>query len=250
VAEVTSEETGAPPAFAPEDVVTETVVTELVAVEVAEPPDTADLLVLATRLALGLTAIAGDGLASVARGVLPAVPVRAPRALAFGAGAAVGLGLELQRRTLAAAGRTAAAAGPVGSFARRRLEPWYRRGIEEQRLNRELADRFWRILVAELVAAVVAEVDLDAVAERIDLDRLAGRIDVNAIAGRVDIPRLTHRAIDEVEIGELIRDSTSSLADESVETLRVQGMDADRWLNRLVDRLLQRRDERRTRLDG
>lgn len=198
-------------------------------------------LVFAVRVALGLTAIAADGLAETARRVVPALPARAPPALAFGAGAAVGLGLEAQRRALAAARRLALAAGPLGSFARARLEPWHRRGVEEQRRNRELADRFWRLVVRRLVAAIVEEVDIDAV---------AGRVDVNAIVLRVDVPLLTRRILDEVEMGEIIRESTSSLADESVEALRVQGMDADRWVGRLVDRLLMRGDQRRARVDG
>jgi hypothetical protein len=234
-------------------------VAQLVPVQTGEVPDAGEVLVFATRVALGLTAIAGEGLAGVARRVFPAVPARAPRPLAFGAGAAVGLVLEMQRRTLAAAGRMAVAAEPVGAAARTRLDPWYRQGVEEQRLNRELADKFWRLLVAQVAAAVIEQVDLDAIVDRIDVDRLlnridldhvAARIDVNAIVARVDMQRVTSQAMDEIEIGQVIRESTSSLADESVEALRVQGMDADRWVSRVVDRLLMRRSQRLTGLDG
>ncbi len=232
---------------------------QLVPVQTGEVPAASETLVFATRVAFGLTAIAGEGLAGIARRVFPAVPARAPRALGFGAGAAVGLVFDLQRRTLAAAGRVAPAAEPLASFARMRLEPWYRQGVEEQRLNRQLAGRFWRLLVAQVAAAVIEQVDLDAIVDRIDVDRLldridldsvAARLDVNAIVERVDMQRVTQQAMDEIQISEVIRESTSSLADESVEALRLQGMDADRWVSRVVDRLLMRRSGRLTRLDG
>jgi hypothetical protein len=230
-------------------------------VPVPEARDVAagELLVLTTRIALGLMTMAGEGLAEVAGRVVPGLPARAPWPLRVGAGAAIGLGFAAQRRTLAAAGRLAVAVEPLGGFVRPRLEPWYRKGVAEQRHNRELADRFWRLLVAQVVAAVLDEVDLDAVADRIDvervvarldLDRVAARLDVNAIVDRVDMPRLARHVIDDVEMREAIRESTSGLADESIEALRVQGMDADRRVNRLVDRLLGRHDARRTQLGG
>jgi hypothetical protein len=234
-------------------------VAQLVPIKAGEVPDASDRLIFATRVALGLTAIAGEGLAQLARRVVPAVPSRAPRVLGFSAGAAVGLGLEVQRRTWAAAGRVAPAFGPLGSFARARLEPWYRQGVEEQRYNRELAGRFSRLLISNLGAVVLDEVDLNAIADRIDvervldrmdLDRVAERLDVNVIVQRVDLPQLTRQVLEEIEVGEIIRESTSSLAGESVDALRVQGMNADRRVSRLVDRLLLRKDERRTRLDG
>lgn len=164
----------------------------------------------------------------------------------------------MQRRTLAAAGRLALAVEAPGLLRRDAPGALYRQGVEEQRHNRELAGRLWRLLKARVVTAILDQVDMDAIADRIDvdrvldridLDRIAERLDVNAIVQRVDLLQLTRQAMDEIEMGEIIRESTSGLAEESVEALRVQGMDADRWVSGLVDRLLMRRDERRVWLD-
>jgi hypothetical protein len=103
--------------------------------------------------------------------------------------------------------------------------------------------------------AVVARVDLNAIVERLDLDRIAGRIDLDAIAARIDVGAvvarvdlggLTEQVMDEVDIGELIRESSGTMATETVDALRVQGMRADHLLSRVVDRILLRKGERHT----
>ena len=57
---------------------------------------------------------------------------------------------------------------------------------------------------------------------------------------------LAERVMNEVDIGEIIRESSSTMATETVDTLRVHGMRADRLLSRTVDRVLGRREERQT----
>jgi hypothetical protein len=96
------------------------------------------------------------------------------------------------------------------------------------------------------VDAIAARIDVDAIAARIDLDAVIARVDVDAVVARVDLPGLTEQVMDEVDIGEIIRESSSAMATETVDTLRVQGMRADRLLSRVVDRILQRPDGRQT----
>ena len=96
------------------------------------------------------------------------------------------------------------------------------------------------------VGEVVRRIDLDDVVGRIDLDALAARIDVNSIIERVDLPRFTQQVIDEVDLREVVRESTSTITTESVDALRYQGMNLDRGLSRAMDRLLFR-DRRRGR---
>jgi hypothetical protein len=97
---------------------------------------------------------------------------------------------------------------------------------------------------------VLAEVDLDRITERIDVDAIVARVDVGAIVSRVDLPGLTEQVMDEVDVGEIIRESSGTMAAESVDALRDQGMRADHLVNRIVDRVLRRKDERRTDLAG
>ena len=107
--------------------------------------------------------------------------------------AALGLGLEAQRRSLdaavalgarlapplsAAARPAAALAGRPLAVAWRRLDldGWAARGLAEQRRNQQAAAVAARALVAAIAAAVLDQVDVDAVVARVDLDRIVDRL--------------------------------------------------------------------------
>jgi hypothetical protein len=122
---------------------------------------------------------------------------------------------------------------------------------------------------------LVGDVDLDAVAARIDLDAVAGRLDINAILDRLDLTTVVNERVDinavagtidvdsiidridlvtlaqdviaAVDLPEIVRQSSGSLASETVRSVRMQSIEADRAVERLVDRLLARR---RPRPDG
>jgi hypothetical protein len=162
------------------------------------------------------------------------------------------------------------------------LDGWAARGLAERRRAQEAAARAVRALIAALVVAVLDEVDLDqvvarvdlnqvvarvdlnqiaaridldeivdridldAIAARIDLDAIVARIDIDAVLARVDLPALTVQVIDEVDLGEIIRESSSTMASETVDALRVQGMRVDGLVSRIVDRILLRDGQRQT----
>jgi hypothetical protein len=94
--------------------------------------------------------------------------------------------------------------------------------------------------------AIVSRIDLDAIVGQVDLDAIVGQVDVNAIVARVDLPGLTEQVIDEVDLGEIIRESSSTMASETVDALRVQGMRVDGLVSRIVDRILLRQGQRPT----
>ena len=214
-----------------------------------------------------------DGVAKAPDG-----PTDMPRLLAA---AAFGLAVEAQRRSLDAAVAVVTRFGsplrilarPAMGFARGSvavarhhldLDGWAARGRAEQRRAQEVATRAVRALVAALVVAVLDEVDLDQVvarvdlnqvvarvdlnqiAARIDLDGIVARVDIDAILARVDLPALTEQVIDEVDLGEIIRESSSTMASETVDALRVQGMRVDGLVSRIVDRMLLREGQRQT----
>lgn len=93
---------------------------------------------------------------------------------------------------------------------------------------------------------VARHLDLDAAARRLDLDAAAARIDVDAILDRIDLIGLAGYVIDGVDLAEIIRESTGSMASEGVREVRMQTIDADERFNRLIDRMLLRRHGRRT----
>jgi hypothetical protein len=107
--------------------------------------------------------------------------------------------------------------------------------------------------------AAVARVDLDAAVARVDLEAVVRRLDLNALAGGIDIDPLIARLdvdaalshfdlagivlgiIEAIDLPEIVRTSTGTLASETVRGVRAESMQADDGLERFVDRLLRRR---------
>jgi hypothetical protein len=162
------------------------------------------------------------------------------------------------------------------------LDGWAARGLAEQRRAQAAAVEAARALIAALAAtvldqidldrivdrvdpnqvaaridlnaiverididAIASRIDLDAIANRIDLDAIVGRVDLDAIVARIDLPGLTEQVIEEVDLGEIIRESSSTMASETVDALRVQGMRVDGLVSQIVDRMLLRKGQRQT----
>jgi hypothetical protein len=92
------------------------------------------------------------------------------------------------------------------------------------------------------VEAVLDRLDLtELVMSRVDLDRIARTLDLNALAGRIDLIGLAEQVVVGIDLPQLIRDSTGSVASEGVAGVRMQGMEADQALAHFVDRVLRRR---------
>ena len=72
--------------------------------------------------------------------------------------------------------------------------------------------------------------------KRVDLVRV-----VDAVLDQMDLIALANEIIDGVDLPEIIRDSTGSMASETVQGVRMQGIGADQAVGRAVDRLLLRR---------
>lgn len=97
-----------------------------------------------------------------------------------------------------------------------------------------------RVLDRIDVDAVARRIDLEAMLARVDVDALAARVDIQAIVDRVDIAALTREVMEQVDIGQIVRESTGSMTSETVDAVRYQGMNADRLVSRIVDRILRR----------
>jgi hypothetical protein len=107
------------------------------------------------------------------------------------------------------------------------------------------------------VNALLARVDVDALVARIDVDRILDSIDPNRVLDRVDLDELVERvdmaavareALEGIDLGDIIQESTASIATDTLEAIRAQAMRADDLLARIVDRLLLRRRPRDTAL--
>src|SRR5215207_6857320 len=99
--------------------------------------------------------------------------------------------------------------------------------------------------------AIVAEVDIDAVAARLDIDAVIQRMDLTALVReRVDLVALAQEVMDALDLPDIIRGSTASVASESVQDVRLQTIAADEVVTRVVDRLLLRRRHHPSIPDG
>jgi hypothetical protein len=109
------------------------------------------------------------------------------------------------------------------------------------------------------VDAIVSQVDIDAVAKRIDVDAIAERIDIDAIVSRVDVDAILRRldlvaiaeeVVNGIDLPEIIRESTGSMASDVVRDARMQSIEADVAIARIVDRVVRRRRVRHTDAPG
>jgi uncharacterized protein YjbI with pentapeptide repeats len=123
---------------------------------------------------------------------------------------------------------------------------------------------------AHLTDLVLRYVDLDRAVSAVDLDAAAARLDVSAVLDRIDLTSvvlervnldvliqatleridlipLAVEVIEGVDLPEIIRESTGSMASDTVQGVRMQGIVADEAIGRVVDRLLLRRAHRSTR---
>lgn len=91
------------------------------------------------------------------------------------------------------------------------------------------------------VNALLAKVDVDALVSRIDVNRILDTVDVDELVGRVDMAALAREALEGIDLGEIIQDSTASIATDTLEAIRIQAMRADGLLARIVDLPLRRR---------
>ena len=105
------------------------------------------------------------------------------------------------------------------------------------------------------VDRVASRVDVDRVAGRIDVDRVAARIDVDAVVARADLDAvierldladLVRRVLDEIDFARIVRESSGTMAVETVDAFRDRGVSADRFLSRIADRVMLRSTERNT----
>ncbi len=98
----------------------------------------------------------------------------------------------------------------------------------------------------DLTELVASRVDLDRVARALDIEAIAYRLDLTALARRIDLIGLAEQVVVGIDLPQLIRDSTGSVASEGIAGVRMQGMEADQALAHFVDRVLRRRPRHRT----
>jgi hypothetical protein len=168
------------------------------------------------------------------------------------AGGAVGAGRLLVR--VSAPGVRLALEPPLVPHAvrpRRLVEAATRRGRAERLAARRAVEQAVAVLVPAVVARLTElvpisdlikqSVDIDALVADVDIDAIAARIDVEAIIARIDLGALAEEVIATVDLPGIIRQSSGAMTSESVRGARMHAIEADRAVERLVDRFRGRR---------
>jgi hypothetical protein len=84
------------------------------------------------------------------------------------------------------------------------------------------------------------------VRERVDLDAVVAGVDIDAVISRIDLAGLAEEVIAEIDLPEIIRESTGSVASDTIRGVRMQGISGDEALTRAVHRLRLRRHRKDT----
>ena len=96
------------------------------------------------------------------------------------------------------------------------------------------------------INGIVARVNLNQIMARVDVNGIVSSVDIEAIITRVDLGSIANQVIDEIDLPEIIWESSGGMASESVVGVRMQGRAADERINQIVNRVLRRRRDRNT----
>lgn len=107
----------------------------------------------------------------------------------------------------------------------------------------------------DLTDVVLARVDLRAIVLRaldeLDLTAIVvDRVDLDVIINQIPIVEIADYVINEIDLPELIRDSTGGVADNALNVARMQAADADASIASIVNRILLRSRSRRDPEEG
>jgi hypothetical protein len=196
---------------------------------------------------------------------------------------AVGASALAVRATVVVAREAGSVLGPVARVALdppgvpaqlrpgRLLADLAHRGGEQRRSAQGHVIRLVDVLVPAVVEEVLRRVDLTGMVTRyVDLDRVVGAVDLDvavrrldltgvvlervdldvivaAVLERLDLVGLATEVIDAIDLPEIIRASTGSMASDTVRGARMRGIAADETVGRVVDRLMMFRGQRSNR---
>ncbi|HWM02274.1 MAG TPA: RDD family protein [Actinophytocola sp.] len=122
---------------------------------------------------------------------------------------------------------------PAGRFAATAAE---RARADVDLLLRQVIARVLGVALdsVDLTKLVRENVDLDAVAEDLDVAAVVERIDLDQVLARVDIAAIAHQVIEEIDLPEIVRESSGALASEAVGAVRARAIRAEDALPRVL----------------
>lgn len=108
-----------------------------------------------------------------------------------------------------------------------------------------------RVDLNRVVNRALDSLDLtQLVLDRVDINAVVAEADFDSIIDRVPVVPLANYVIEEIDLPQIIRESTGGIATDAINAIRVQGVGADQFVSRLADRLLFRRRQRQVEAPG
>ena len=108
-----------------------------------------------------------------------------------------------------------------------------RRGARHRLWAAQEADRLLDQWMSVIVEAVMSRLDLTGIVTR--------HVDLDVVIKEVDVVALVDEVMTTIDLPAIIRDSTSSVASETVRSARMTGISADEAISRSIERHLFRR---------
>jgi hypothetical protein len=102
-----------------------------------------------------------------------------------------------------------------------------------------------RVDLRSVVEAALDQLDLtEIVVQRVDVDRIVARANIDDVIDRVPMIQIADYIIEEIDLPQIIRDSTGGIAIDAFTSTRFSAARTDEFVSKLIDALLLRRKGR------
>lgn len=102
-----------------------------------------------------------------------------------------------------------------------------------------------RVDLRVVVESALDRLDLtEIVVDRVDVNRIVGLADVDAVIDRVPMIQIADYIIQEIDLPQIIRESTGGIASDAFTSTRFSAARTDEIVSRVIDALLLRRKDR------
>ena len=96
-----------------------------------------------------------------------------------------------------------------------------------------------------MIESALDRIDLtQIVVDRVDVNRIVGLADVDAVIDRVPMIQIADYVIQEIDLPQIIRESTGGIASDAFTSTRFSAARTDEIVSRVIDALLWRRKDR------
>ncbi len=96
-----------------------------------------------------------------------------------------------------------------------------------------------------VVLSALDEIDItEIVVDRVDVNAIVGHADIDAVIDRVPMLQIADYIIEEIDLPQIIRESTGGVALDAFTTTRVSAIRTDEIISKVVDTVLLRRRQR------